>query len=177
MFERGTRKFFLAWRQVGARRDEHAKVCSLCWPLLLESQHWAAVAHGSRLHAKSKPALAPISVIIPFKCTRHRPNFMPMQPSSVPNSPELHATATHMCHDFGQYSTQMQPKPPDFRASATKFCAEFVRIPSTCNPNRPKFMPTSHIEEQVEEFREIVVHGPGQVGFGRDCQVFGPEDE
>ena len=24
----------LAWRQVGARRDEHAKVCSLCWPLL-----------------------------------------------------------------------------------------------------------------------------------------------
>ena len=37
VFEQEARMFFSAWRQVGARRDEHAKVCSLCWPLLLES--------------------------------------------------------------------------------------------------------------------------------------------
>ena len=53
VFEQEARKFFLARRQVGARRDEHAKVCSLCWLWLLESQHWAAVANGSRLYAQA----------------------------------------------------------------------------------------------------------------------------
>ena len=113
VFEQVARKFFLVWRQVGARRDEHAKDFSLCWPLLLESQLWAAV--GSRLHAggtRTCPELrssfhpnATQTARILCRCNqrffRTRPNYMPMQPTLVTIS---------------------------------------IDIPYKCNPNRPNFM-------------------------------------
>ena len=64
--EQEAEKFFLAWRQLGARRDEHRR------------GKWA-----------------------PNLCKRN-PNLSLMQPGSVWSSPEVHANATHTCHEFGQ---------------------------------------------------------------------------
>ena len=78
VFEQEAKKFFLAWRQVGARREEQGKVCSLCWPLFLDSQHWAAVANGSRLYAKkTNPHLPRIRSTFHPHATQTVPNFVP----------------------------------------------------------------------------------------------------
>ena len=88
VFEQKARKFFLAWRQVGAGRDEHAKVCSLCWPLLSDYQHWAAVAMAPDFVCKRNPNLPRIRsfVRITFKCN---PNL-----SQIRSTFHRHATQT-----------------------------------------------------------------------------------
>ena len=115
VFEQEARKFFLAWRQVGARRDEHAKVCSLCWPLLVESQHWAAVANVSRLYAKR---------------TRVCPEFGHRSIQMQPTPPEFYADADRIFSRIRPSPRiwnphlsriQMQPKLPTFHANATFF--------------------------------------------------------
>ena len=85
------------------------RVCSVCWPLLLESQHWAAVANGSRLYAKgthicpefghNSIQMQPKRARIPRKCNlilcNIRPNCIQMQPKLVPTSVNNPSTCQH----------------------------------------------------------------------------------
>ena len=129
VFEQEARKFFLAWRQVCARRDEHAKVCSLCWPLLFKSQHMAAVANDSRLYAKGNRT-----------CPEFGHHSIQMQPTP----PEFYANATDFSPEFAritcQCKTHLSRIRSIFHTSATFFCGEFVpnyiQMQPTLVPNR-----------------------------------------
>ena len=102
---------------------------------------------------QKQPELAPISVIFPSKCNQHRPNFMPMQRNSVPNSPEILTNATHINHDFGQYSmkcnqhrpnsTQMQlnsvQNSSEFHTHSTQMCPEFGQHSIHMQPKPSEF--------------------------------------
>ena len=163
-FEQEARMFLLAWRQVGARRDEHAKVCSLCWPLLSESQRWAAVANGSRLYAK---------------LTRTLPEFghHSIQVQATPN--DFCANATEFRPEFARITHECKPQLSRFRSTFLTNATNTARIPRTCNlilcrlrptyihmqhklvpnsvktpstwnPNRPNFMPTSVVERHTK---------------------------
>ena len=158
---------FLAWRQVGARRDEHAGVCSLCCPCYENLSTGPAVANGSRLRAKRTRTCSEFGHhSIQMQPTP--PEFCAIATECFPNSPELHANATHICHDFGQYSTQMQPNTAriptqmqpvslqnssELHTNANQICLNSVNIPSTCKPNRPNFMPTSVVERHTKNGR------------------------
>ena len=89
---------------------------------------------------RREPELAPNSVIIPSKCNPHRPSFFAIATECFPNSPELHANATHIRHDFGQVfhtnatqhrpnSTQMQPvslqNSSELHSNSNQICPEF----------------------------------------------------
>ena len=142
VIEQEAKKFFLAWRQVGARLDEHAKVCSLRWPLLLESQHWAAMANGSRLCAKATRTclefghhsiqMQPTPPEFLYQCNPHVSRFRSICHTNATNternprkcnlilcknSSELHSNATQTCPEFGQIFIHMQPKQCEFHAN------------------------------------------------------------
>ena len=152
VFEEEARKFFLASHQVGTRRDEHAKVCSLYWPLLSESQYWVAVANGSQFYAKANPNLPRFRSCngIP---SRIGPKYLPMQPKLITISVNIPWNATNTARIPRKCNLILCKIRPNSTHIQPKCVPNSVNIPSTCNPNRPNFMPTSVVKRHTKKGR------------------------
>ena len=142
VFEQEARKFSLAWRQVSARRDEHAKVCSLCRPLLLQSQHWAAVANGSQLCATRT-------------CLEFGHHSIQMKPTP----PECYADATEFRPEFARITCQCNPHLSRFRLISQTNATNTARLRRKCNlilcKIRPNYIHTTQI---CPEFGQHPIH-------------------
>ena len=78
-----------------------------------ESQHWAAVANGSRLHTKG---------------TRTCPEFGHRSIQMQPTPPEFYANATEFCPEFAGITCQCKPQKSQFRSISHTHATQTVRI-------------------------------------------------
>ena len=122
----------------------------MCCPLLVESQHCAAVANGSRLCAKG---------------TRTCPEFghhsIQMQPPSLLPTRIFYDNATEFCPEFARITCQCNPL---FSPNAT----QTARIPFKCNLILCKIRPNyNQMQPKPSEFHSNI--GGGTAHKERAC--------